>query len=759
MTALTILLATFVAGCGGASPDGPAGGEGAAAPSAGAPAASACERCPDVILVTLDTTRVDHLGVYGRDVARTETLDAIARRGRVFKWAYSPLPLTIPAHSTLFTGLDVYHHGVRSNGDRPLGQEFDTLAEILKRSGYQTAASVAAFVTQRQWGLNQGFDDYFDRFEARSAGAKVNQWQIQRPANEVVDDALGWLNDRQGDEPYFLWVHLYDAHLPFSPPEPYSDQLEDPYDAELAFIDDQVQRIVDAVGDAPTLWVVAGDHGESRGEHLELDHGLFVYNATQHVPFFMAGPGVPEEEVEQPVGLVDVTPTVLHTLGLPVPPGLDGAPQPGNPHPLYLETWQLTDRLAIAPHIALVDGDTKLVNTPRPELYTMSEDPRERHDRAADDPQEVERMMALLAALEVPPPAGDNDETLDPATLSQLAALGYVAGYAGDYDKDLPDPKDREEVFRLLRDALLANLTRERDKEMDLLTRALEIEPRMREPRSRMLRFLAERGDTQGLMAQVDAAIAAGEDSPAFLQQAVVPLGELGEYEKVLELTALALAQDPENLRFKEVQVGTLMNMKRTDEAIATARSYLKDHPKAWPVYAAVGNSLAFEKHIAEAVPWLESAAEARRPRQDVRYYLGQLRFTQGKEDESLELIKAELKDYPNNLRAELLYARLLGRKARYEEQLAVLDRLAVAVPESLEVLHMRALALFNKGDRMGAMAAVQEGLARDPGHPGFKLMEANVLKSMGKLEEADAAFEEAKRLRALRPPAQALAP
>ena len=247
----------------------------------------------NVVLVTLDTTRADRIGAYGSKDVRTPTFDGLADAGVLFEQAVSVAPLTLPAHSSIFTGKFPPEHGVRDNGGFFLGPEQTTLAEVLKSRGYRTGAFVGAYVLDSKWGLNQGFDTYADDFDLSQTQA-VSLGAIQRPANEVVDKALPWIQQSAG-APFFAWVHLYDAHSPYRPPEPFlSEYTGHPYNGEIAFTDSQVGRIVAQLRSMAlldhTIVIVMGDHGESLGDHGEGAHGFFIYDSTTHVPFVIRAP-------------------------------------------------------------------------------------------------------------------------------------------------------------------------------------------------------------------------------------------------------------------------------------------------------------------------------------------------------------------------------------------------------------------------------------------------------------------------------------
>ena len=279
---------------------------------------------PNVVLVTLDTTRADHLGCYGDADARTPAIDGLATGGILFSQAATPAPLTLPAHASILTGLYPTYHGVRLNGTTALGPDRTTLAEVFSERGYRTGAFVGAFVVDGRWGLNQGFATYDDRFDLGKF-KRLDLAAVQRPGNEVVDAALEWLNGRR-DQPFFAWIHLYDPHSPYEPPEPFRTQhgargLAGLYDGEIAFADQQVGRLVSWLETAGltgrTIVVIAGDHGEGLGSHGEGTHGFFLYDYALHVPLIISTPfdQLRGGRVDDQVSLVDVFPTVLDAGG------------------------------------------------------------------------------------------------------------------------------------------------------------------------------------------------------------------------------------------------------------------------------------------------------------------------------------------------------------------------------------------------------------------------------------------------------------
>src|SRR5262249_6919536 len=434
----------------------------------------------NLVIVTLDTTRADRRGAYGSADVETPAFDRIAREGVLFDNAVAAAPLTLPVHSSMFTGKFPLEHGVRDNGGFFLGPEQLTLAEVLKSRGYRTGAFVGAYVLDSKGGISQGFDPSSDKFDL-SGPRTVSLSAIQRPANEVLDQALPWIDQGQG-QPFFAWVHLYDAHSPYRPPEPFATKYKGhPYNGEIAFADSQGARLLAkleqlGVSDR-TVVMILGDHGESLGDHGEAAHGFFVYNSTTHVPFAIRAPiaAAKSRRVADPVRSVDVMPTALDLLGIPPPQGISGATlvplMTGARRELGLDAY--SEAMYPLHHYgwsdlhALRAGRYKIIDAPRPELFDMDRDPQEATNLYAERRQLGDTMIGQLRSLEgrfsktqAALPAGD----VDPEARQRLAALGYVGSFvatASDSRAGRADPKDKIGVFNRLGEA--TELTKELD--------------------------------------------------------------------------------------------------------------------------------------------------------------------------------------------------------------------------------------------------------------------------------------------------------
>ncbi|MET0555494.1 MAG: sulfatase-like hydrolase/transferase [Vicinamibacteria bacterium] len=418
---------------------------------------------PNVLLVTIDTLRADRLGCYGRTTAETPAIDGLARGGLLFRRAYSPVPLTLPAHATMLTGLEPAAHGLLDNGmvARELGAP--TLAERLSAAGYDSAAFVAAHVLNRVFGLDRGFAVYDDGPAEAEGGDGF--FHGVADARGRVDAALEWLR-RPRPGRFFLWVHLYDVHAPHVAPEGFGARFADVYDGEVAYVDSQVARLLralDTMGVAGrTLVVVTADHGEALGEHGEQTHGILLHDATLHVPLVLRLPDrVPAGVVsDRQVGLADLAPTVLGLAGLAPNERAHGVSllsDPKTERPLWAASEYPARQYGWARLRALRSGGQKYVEAPRPELYDLARDPGELRNLAAERADEAARWSARLREVErglAEQATGQAPAEADAETRERLAALGYggVAVAAPPPASGLEDPKDRvAEIGRIER--------------------------------------------------------------------------------------------------------------------------------------------------------------------------------------------------------------------------------------------------------------------------------------------------------------------
>jgi arylsulfatase A-like enzyme/tetratricopeptide (TPR) repeat protein len=437
----------------------------------------------NLLLITLDTTRADRIGCYGDRLAKTPALDALSAQGILFENCYSPVPVTLPAHCSLFTGRWPIAHGVRSNGSYQLSEGETTLAEKLKAAGYDTAALIASYVLKGKFGLAQGFDQYDDRLGYEEKAGNID---AEIPADRVYGKFKEWLA-RKSDKPFFLWAHFYDPHKPYAPPEAYLHAAgNDTYRGEVAYVDHYIGRMVADLKERNlfenTLIIITGDHGEGFGEHGEKGHGIFCYDESVKVPLIFSNAGLLKKpaRIRQAVSLVDIMPTVLEMLGVGAAENSQGislvAAMAGRdektPRPLYLESMYGREMNNWAPLTGLIKGPFKYISLPQAELYDLGSDAGEKDNlffkknRLA---REMDRELARFIAIHGSKHEGDARTTLQADDKKKLAALGYISSFGGSGQAGL-DPKlgigyqarfsklvselDREDIARVEAEAL-----------------------------------------------------------------------------------------------------------------------------------------------------------------------------------------------------------------------------------------------------------------------------------------------------------------
>lgn len=456
-----------------------------------------------VILVSVDTLRADHLPAYGYHDVETPNLDALCRDSVVFDNALSPVPLTLPAHATLFTGLLPYQHGVRDNVGYRLAPKTTTLASFLRQRGYSTGGAVSAFVLDHATGIAEGFDDYRDDVEMRVPGEALGQ--VQR-SGAVTEELLErWISERPAEKPLFAFLHIYEPHSPYAAPEPFrSRYAKRPYDGEIATADAIVGRLIDFLKSKRiydgAIVVFLSDHGEGLGDHGEDEHGIFLYREALRVPLFVKLPGGARagERVGSPAGLVDVFPTVAALLGEKVPFPLAGeallasGARPGSGRRVYSETLYPRLHFGWSDLASLTDGRHQYIEAPRPELYDWTKDPAERTDLSAGLPPAFRAMRAQLLATERPLQAPG---AADAETIKKLASLGYLASRSPNAAaKDLPDPKDGIRTVGQLKEASHLVALHRADDAVELLRKLTAENPPMLEAWELLTRALRQSG-------------------------------------------------------------------------------------------------------------------------------------------------------------------------------------------------------------------------------------------------------------------------
>lgn len=551
-------------------------------------------RVENVVLVTLDTTRADVLSCYGGSERATPALGAFARESLVFDRARSVAPLTAPAHASMLTGLVPPRHGVRDNGIARLPAAASTLAERARDAGLDTAAFVSALVLDRGFGLDQGFALYD---QPPRPPAQVSSHYVARRAGDTLAAATRWIEGRDAERRFFLWVHLFDPHVPYEPPpECLTLAGGDPYRGEVAYVDRELGAFLEILRRRGlferSLVIVVGDHGESLSEHGEATHSAYCYDATLRVPLLVRRPDGEGLRSDAVVSVVDVFPTALAALGLDPGDGHDGhdlAAAPIADRAVYCESYAGYLNYGWSPLAGVVDARTKFLASSEPELYDLSRDPHEERDRAAERPDEVERGRRRLAeflgrpAL-APEPLGDSAERV-----AWMRELGYAA--SGDAQlalpsplapSDRPSPRSRRAELEPL---LLANAALEAGRWAEaarLITPILVENPKHCLAHDLAALAALQLGDFATAKERLEARLALGTERADTRINLAVACERLGDDPGAERAWRRAVALDPWNAQALNGLADLLERTQRADEA-ARVRSTLQSTPPGEP--------------------------------------------------------------------------------------------------------------------------------------------------------------------------------
>ncbi|MGH9328938.1 MAG: sulfatase-like hydrolase/transferase [Vicinamibacterales bacterium] len=723
----------------------------------------------NLLVISLDTTRADRLRPYGFQEIETPALDRLAEEGVLFRQAATAAPLTLPAHTTIFTSRVPPAHGVRDNGGFFVDPSETTLAETLREQGFRTGAFVGAYVLDSKWGLDQGFETYFDDFDLTKYRA-ISLGAIQRPGNEVVDKAIEWLNG-VASQRFFGWVHLYDPHTPYEPPEPFRSRYPGrPYLGEIAFTDSQVGRLVDFLRERGlldrTVVVVVGDHGESLDDHGEGSHGFFIYESVVRVPLIIRAPldGLRGRQVADVVRTLDIAPTVAELLGVSKSRGAAGvslvplmtgaAPELGleayseSTYPLYHYGWSDLR--------ALRSGRFKLIAAPRPELYDLEQDPGERANLFDERRQLADRMLARLAELEkrlakTERPKGEPE--VDPEPRARLAALGYIGSFVATAPPDasrsgLADPKDKIRVFNLISKARDISKDEKRfDEVVGILKQVVGEDPKVVDAWFMLGNVHARVNRQEQAIEYFRRALALKPDDEMAMVNMANAFRQIGRDEEALVGYRRFLELDPKNSQVRYEVAQILIDRGELDEASKLLTETLQLEPKMVAARNALG-VVALKKGNAALAEQEIRAAIAQRS--DVRLAHFNLALIAEERRDYRTAIDEYLKEielYPSSYKAIFNLGRLYGEMGQREAQVTAYREAIAANPMFAEGhLYLAKLLLDLNRDLGEAARLAERGVELRPRSPyaplGHYVM-ADVYSRQGR--HADAAREAAR--------------
>jgi arylsulfatase A-like enzyme/Flp pilus assembly protein TadD len=561
----------------------------------------------NVVLITIDTLRADATGFSGNQRVETPNLDRLAREGLVFEAAHASNVVTLASHANILTGLYPYQHGVRENSGFRLDSRFPTMATLLSRSGFATAAFVGAFPLDARYGLNRGFDVYDDRYPP---GVTAYDFAVpERPGTEVVAPALDWYRKNEGRK-RFLWVHLYDPHAPYLPQPPFKERYAgDPYLGEVAATDAALKPLLELLEEearGPALVVVTGDHGEALGDHGELTHGLFAYEATLKVPLLLWCPGrVEAARSGRQVGHVDILPTVLELAGAPPPADLPGHSllRAAGKEATYFESLSASLNRGWAPLTGVIADGLKYVDLPIPELYDLKSDPQEKQNLVGERPDAVRRLKALLPSAT---PASASKPTSEEAR--RLLSLGYLSGSAGHRGPytEADDPKRLVALDAKIHRVIDLYQRGDRAAARALAGEILRERPSMSVGYDFLSFLLQQDGRDAEAAGILQSAVRKGLASEEMRQKLALILCELGRPAEALEtLKPFAQSDDPDTQNAIGI---ALTDLGRTPEALGVFEEVARKHPTNPTAFENMGIALLKSRNAAGSLEKLNRA-------------------------------------------------------------------------------------------------------------------------------------------------------
>jgi arylsulfatase A-like enzyme/tetratricopeptide (TPR) repeat protein len=735
-----------------------------------------------ILLVTIDTLRWDRLGYAGSDV-ETPNLDRLARSGAIFTDAVAAAPITLPSHASILSGLYPPSHGARFNGIFRVPDGVETIAETFNEAGFATGAFVGAFVLERRFGLEQGFDHYDDELPDENPVHPV--YFAERRAEEVVSRALSWIEAHKQDR-FFVWVHVYDPHAPHNAPPPYAERYPGRgYEAEVAYTDAALGPLLESVNDERSAILVVADHGEGLGDHGESTHTLFVYDSTMKVPLVLKAPGVaPGTRVEKQVRSVDIAPTVLELAGLRPKSELDGISllrrlQSGDGGdlsaygesygPLYQFNWAEL-------RFARREG-FKYIDAPRPELYDLRTDPKEMTNLWSDHPPEIGRRLReeLEKASKSEKPASTVE--VDKETARRLESLGYLASTSNRTASQRPDPKDRVEIFERMQVLLSPDLSL--DQQLEGYREILLLEPENILAQKRLSAGLAQKGKLEEAVEEYRRLQRISEFDTKDWENLVSALLLLNRTEEALALVEQAVADAPWYRELQVLKGEALEKAGRLEEALAAYRRAIElrpedpeNHWRHGMVALKMGDNAGAERDFRECLARDASFREGRlalarllsqggraaealellggmdAETVGVKVAIAEAHLASGRYDLARPLLEDAVKLEPENTRALALLGPVYGRAGELPAAAQSLEK-AIALGEtSSEIRRNLALVYLQQGRTQAAIAQLRKASedAPDDGSNWFALGNALLRGRDG--NRAAEAFERALALR-----------
>ncbi len=641
-----------------------------------------------VILITLDTLRQDYVGAYGKGKAETPHIDRVAEEGVRFDTCISQTPLTLPSHTSILSGTYPLHHQIRDNGGFLVPASLELVSEVLKKHGWITSAFIASYVLHSKWGINQGFDTYSDEFDL-SKYERISLGNVQKRADEVLGNAQSWLKTHK-NERFFTWIHLYDPHTPYDPPSPFKEKHpRQPYRGEVEYLDQELGKFFRFLKEEDLydqcLLILAADHGEGLGEHNENAHGFFIYETTVRVPLIIRAPfRFPVQHLKNIVELIDLAPTILEAVDVPVPDSYQGQSLLGlmwgdtrkGKETAYTETYFPRLHFGWSELKALYhDNHWKYIQAPKEELYDLETDHGESNSLALKKSYQTGKVKERIRKFIREKSRGAREpgeaKNLDKSDIQKLAALGYLTTVVDTSNKtDLPDPKGKVGVFNQLDQAKEYMAKEQYDQAIALLKKILEAEPHLvdgilqlgnvyvakkmyREALDWFYRILDQKPDYQAVMVNILGA-----------------LTRMGQFDKGIAEAQRFLKIFPGDFTLLN-ELGTFYGFKHEQEkALETFRQSVEIEPVNPHALIKMSDIYVDRKEFNKAEPLLNQVLAINPSLKKLYFYLAQVEEARGNIQKAIDYYRKELENTPEDFKAAYNLAEYLRERGQAEESL-----------------------------------------------------------------------------------------
>jgi arylsulfatase A-like enzyme/Tfp pilus assembly protein PilF len=727
------------------------------------------EKKYNVFLITIDTLRADHLGCYGYEKIKTPNLDHLAQEGAKFENAIVQVPLTLPSHASILTGTYPFYHGIKDNAGYFLHDNMTTIAEVFQHYGYKTGAAVGAFVLDSKWGLDQGFEIYDDQLDPQDE-TKINLDIAERRGDCVLKAALKWLEQHK-NEKLFFWLHLYDPHTPYTPPQPFDSlYAEQPYDGEIAFTDQLIGSFKSWLSDnhflEKSLFVLIGDHGEGLGEHQESTHGYFVYDSTLRVPLIIRFPGkkFAGTEVTQIVRSIDIMPTILQWVNMPIPKEVQGVSllpfiikdKKTPALSSYSESYYAREHFGWSELQCIQTDRYKYIKAPESELYDLKQDPQELNNLYDDKREIAQKLDQQLKAI-VNKYKGRHTQSaqkkLSAADLDKLKSLGYLGSVAGNATKGkttFPDPKHKIYLYNKLLKVEATIQQGNFSQANYLLKEIISIDPQIIDAYFLLGRLAIEMREYQESIMWNKKLLSLNHDHVLASFNLALSYRQLGKLDDAVTDFQRVLQLDSRNQKALNNLVDIYLETDNLYKAQEYCRKALQLDDKQADIYVSLASVYYAQKQFSKAESALKKAINlsSNQPIPNLHFNLALLHENNGAIHEAIKEYEAELNSFPENYKALTNLGILYEEVNLIEKQIEVFRQLIRLRPKDFYGYFLLAQSLLiHQQKKDEAKELVKQSITLNPGFPPSHYLLSAIYQKEGNNKAAREEFDLAQKL------------